>query len=283
VSFKQRQINLQFSGNGETLSLEGLRCAAMIMNPGGFNGFGSLELRVYGMTLAQMNQYSSTGSNQVATLKQSVTVSAGNVGETIAQVFQGTLLRSYIDFSAVPDSCFVCAAQTGLFDKTMAAAPLSLKGAQNAEDIIKSLAARIGFTFVNKNSAHAVVQNQYASGSIVDQIQTVARAAALPVCFENNSVIIWPNNGVRDGVVIDVSPQTGMVGYPSYWEAGFVVKTEFNPLIANGRTVKLTSSIPKSNGSWPTQNVLHELSTQASDGPWFTTARLSPANYVPRN
>jgi hypothetical protein len=114
-------------------------------------------------------------------------------------------------------------------------------------------------------------------------MQAVARAAAFPLVIENGTVTIWPNDGTRDDVVIELGPKTGLVGYPTFWEAGFVVKSEFNPLIANGRAVKLTSSIPKANGSWPTQNVTHELSTLSPDGPWFTTARLAPSVYVPVN
>lgn len=282
MTYKQRQINLQFSSAQGTLSLDGLRCAALINNPGGYSAYGQLQLRVYGMTLEQMNQYSSTGTNMVAVQNQSVTVTAGDVGGTLTQVFKGTLIRSFIDFASAPDVCFTCAAVAGYYEKAKATAPNSYAGAQNAEDIIKAIATTAGFKFQN-NGAHAVLQNQYISGSAVDQMQAVARAASFPLAIENGTVYIWPNDGARDDVVIDVSPQNGLVGYPTFWEAGFVIKTEFNPLIANGRTVKLTSSIPKANGKWPTQNVLHDLSTLTADGPWFTTARLSPSLYVAAN
>jgi hypothetical protein len=282
MTFKQRQINLQFSGEKGDLELTGLRCHAIVANPGGFSAYGQLQLRVWGMTLEQMNQYSSTGINMVAVQNRSVTVSAGDVDGPMTQVFKGTLIRSFIDFATAPDVCFVCSAVAGYFEKAKATAPNSYQGAQNAEDIIKAIAVAAGFQFKN-NGAHAVLQNQYVSGSAVDQMQAVGRAAAFPLVIENGTVTIWPNDGTRDDVVIELGPKTGLVGYPTFWEAGFVVKSEFNPLIANGRTVKLTSSIPKANGSWPTQNVTHELSTLSPDGPWFTTARLAPSVYVPVN
>jgi len=283
MTFAQRQISLQFSGANGTVSLEGLKCSAIIANPGGSSAFGQLQLRAWGMTLDQMNEYSSTGVNMVASQNQSVTVSAGNVGGAMTQVFAGTLMRSFIDFANLPDVCFTCSAVSGYADKATPKPPNSYAGAHNAEDIIAGLAASANYQFSNKNGAHAVLRNQYLSGSVVDQMQTTARAAAFPLVIENNTVTIWPNNGIRDNVVINLGPDTGLIGYPSYWEAGFVVKSEFNPLIANGRTINLTSSLPKANGSWPTQNVVHELSTLDPDGPWFTTARLAPAPYVPAN
>lgn len=284
MTFAVRQIDLQFtSANGEAVVLKGLRCSATVTNPGGNSAFGQLQLRVYGMTLNQMNQYSSTGSNMVAVQDQSITVSAGNEGGILTQVFSGTLISSFIDLSGVPDVGFVCAAVAGYYNKAAPSAPNSYQGAQNAEDIIASLAQSIGYAFENPNKAHAVVQNQYLSGSIVDQMQQVAKAASIPLAIENKTVTIWPNDGTRDSVEIDLNSKTGLVGYPSYWEAGFTVVSEFNPVISIGRTINLTSELPKANGKFPVQFVTHQLSTLTPDGPWFTISKLSPSVYVPIN
>lgn len=284
MTFAFRQINLQFtSANGKTVKLEGLRCSAVITNPGGNTAFGQLQLQVWGMTLDQMNEYSSTGSNMVAVQDQSVTVTAGNQGGSLNQVFSGTLISSFIDLSNPPEVSFVCAAVAGYYNKAAPSAPNTYEGSQKAEDIIRALAGQIGYTFENKNGATAVVQNQYLSGSIIDQIQAVARAASFPLIIENKSITIFPNNGTRDDIVINLSAETGLVGYPSYWEAGFVVKSEFNPIIAIGRVINLKSQLPKANGKFPIQYVTHEISTLTSDGPWFTTSKLSPAVYVPVN
>lgn len=284
MSFAVRQINLQFtSANGKTLKLEGLRCSAVITNPGGNSAFGQLQLQVYGMTLDQMNEYSSTGSNMVAVQDQSVTVTAGNQNGSLNQVFSGTLISSFIDLSNVPEVSFVCAAVAGYYNKAAPSAPNTYEGSQKAEDIIAALAGQIGYAFENKNGATAVVQNQYLSGSIIDQMQAVARAASFPMIIENKTVTIFPNNGTRDDIIIEMSAETGLVGYPSYWEAGFVVRSEFNPIITIGRIINLKSQLPKANGKFPIQYVTHELSTLTPDGPWFTTSKLSPAVYVPVN
>lgn len=284
MTFAFRQINLQFtSANGKTVKLEGLRCSAVITNPGGNSAFGQLQLQVYGMTLDQMNEYSSTGSNMVAVQDQSVTVTAGNQGGSLNQVFSGTLISSFIDLSNVPEVSFVCAAVAGYYNKAAPSAPNTYEGSQKAEDIIKSLAGQIGYAFENKNGATYILQNQYLSGSTIEQIQTVARNASFPLIIENNTVTIFPNDGSRDDIVVNLSAETGLVGYPSYWEAGFVVKSEFNPIITIGRVINLKSQIPKANGKFPIQYVTHELSTLTPDGPWFTTSKLSPAVYVPKN
>ena len=283
MSFAVRQINLQFTSNGKTLSLKGLRCIANITNPGGNSAYGSLQLKVFGMTLAQMNEYSTIGSNMVAAQNTSVVVDAGNESDVaLQQVFSGTIISSFIDFASVPDVSFNCSAVTGYFAKANTISSNSFNGSHNAEDIIQALALTNGFKF-QKNGAHAVLQNQNVYGSAVDQMQTIANNAAIPLKIENNTVYIWANNGNVDNVIIEVSPTTGLVGYPSYWMGGFTVKSEFKPLIANGRTIKLTSSIPKANGLFPIHSCTHDISTLTPDGAWFTTSQLNPSIYVAPN
>jgi hypothetical protein len=283
MSFIKRQINLQFSGSNSVVNLQGLRCNAAIKQYGGLMTAAQLELRVWGMTLDQMNQYSSVGANTIALQGLQVSLFAGNVGGAIAQVFQGSISRAYIDFSGSPDVCFACSAQTALIDRATPSAPNSFPGSQNAETLIQALAKKAGYGFSNPNGAHAVIQNQYVSGSIISQIETIAKAAAIPMAIENNTVTIWPNTGTRDGVQINLGPNTGMVGYPTFNEVGFIVKSEFNPAIVVGRQINVTSVIPKANGLWPIQAVTHEISALMPDGPWFTTAALAASAYVAVN
>lgn len=287
MTFAIRQINLQFSRtNGTVLDLKGLRCTAVITNPGGYSAFGQLHLRVFGMTLDQMNEYSSVGSNMVAVQQSTITVIAGNQGSSLSQVFSGTIIASYIDFSGIPDVCFVVDAVAGYSAQGNPIQPLQVNGSANVEDLIKSLAQTNGFAFYNApapNNAHFVVQNQYISGSAMEQMSKLAQLASIAMVVENGTVCLFANMGVRDTVEIEVNSKTGLVGYPSYWTAGFIIKQEFNANNLIGRIVNLTSIIPKSNGKWPIQMVTHELSTLTVDGPWFTTSKLSPQPYVAKN
>jgi hypothetical protein len=285
MSFVQRQIKLQFANDQGVVELDGLKCAATIAQFGGLLGQGQLQLSVWGMSIDQMNQFSSVGSVPAVVTSNAVTVSAGNVGGAITQVFSGTIVRSFPDFANAPDVCFTITATAGYYQKAQTLGAKQYAGANNAEAIIQALAQASGLVFSNPNNAHAVIRDQYVYGSAVDQINQVAKAAAIPVEIANGTVTIWPNNGLRDDVTINLGPDTEppMVGYPTYYEAGFIVTSEFNPTMLGGRNVNLTSSIPKANGTFPIQTVSHQLSTLTPDGPWFTICRLSPPPYVPAN
>lgn len=285
MSFVFRQIDLQFSKNGNViLSLQGLKCTAIISNPGGNNAFATLQLRVYGMTLNEMNYFSSGGANLIINENFDITLLAGDVGGTIGQIFFGGIFSSYIDFSSVPDVAFVCSAQSGIFNKASPSAANSWVGSQNVEDLVKSLAESIGMGFSN-NGAHAIVQNQYAYGSVFDQIKRLCSAASIPFSVEDNTVSIWANDGTKNDKKILLNKETGLVGYPSYYQSGLIVKSIFDPDISIGCTIELQSLIPKANGKFPILATTHELSTLTPDGPWFTTAQLAPTGTfnVPNN
>ena len=165
-------------------------------------------------------------------------------------------------------------AQAGMYERATPAAPNSWAGAQNAEDLIASLAKTIGFTFNNPQNVHAVVQNQYVYGSPMEQILKIIRAVSFASSIENNTITIYPNDGTRDNKIINISPQNGLVGYPTYYESGFIIKSEYNPEMLIGRKINLTSQIPKANGEWVIFEATHEISTLTPDGPWFTTVKL---------
>lgn len=284
MSYAQRAISVIFAKAGKTpIRFDGLQCSAVVNMAGGTQASAAMELRVWGMTLSQMNELSSAGAQMVAVSNDTVTLLAGDVNGNQFNVFEGTMFRAFMDFSAIPDVAFVVSAVAGLYQKSVPIAPRTYAGAQFAENIIESLAQSIGFSFVNDSGAHAVLRDQYTYGSAIDQIKTVANAAGIPVEIANNTVTIWPNDGFRDQTIIDIGPGNGLVGYPTYYEAGFIVRSEFNPAIAMGRQIRLKSSIPKANGTWPVQTVTHELFTQQEDGPWFTTTRLAPSPYVANN
>lgn len=286
MTFAIREIDLVFTTPNKTpLILPNIKCMAMITNPGGYYGFGQLQMKVWGMTMDQMNEYSSVGANLVALQNQSVTVYAGNQGGAKNQVFSGGVVSSFIDMAAQPDISFTCAAVAAYQPKGTPIAPNSWPSSNNAEDIIRALVGQLGspWSCVIATDAHAVIQNQYVYGSIIDQIVTVAKNARLPLKIENNTVYLWSNAGFVDSVSVNIGPDTGMVGYPSYWESGFIVKSEFNPAIQNGRKVILKSALPKANGEFPVIFSTHEISTLTADGPWFTTTKLSPFPYVPVN
>jgi hypothetical protein len=105
------------------------------------------------------------------------------------------------------------------------------------------------------------------------QALAAADAADIYVVFddENHIMAILPKNSSRGGVVPIISPDTGLVGYPSYVGPGMIgLKTIYNPSIRFMANVNVQSSLTPANGLWRVTKLVHELESRTIDGKWFT-------------
>lgn len=292
MTFRQRALKMRLTmregalsdGVSSSVELTGHRAEAVITNPGGGLSVGLLALRVFGMKLSDMNSFSTDGLNALAVRGDSITVSAGDVGGRIQQVFDGTITSAYIDFGAQPEVSFNVQAQAGFLYKVRPAPPNSYEGTVDAALVIESLAKSIGFAFENNQGVSRMLSNQYLSGSVIEQIHAVANAAGIAHSIENGVVAIWPADGTRSDQVVQLAPGRGLVGYPSFTPTGIAVRAEFNPDVVLGSWVEVDTSLAKAKGKWRTQAVTHELSTLMPGGPWFSTCQLTKSGlYVARN
>lgn len=286
MTFKVRALKIRFATKtgeingqqGGIVDLAGYRAEAIVTNPGGGLAVGQLQMRIFGMKLSDMNAFSTDGLNALAVRGDMVTVSAGDLGGKIQQVFEGTIFAAYIDFSASPEISFNVSATTGYIDKIKPTSPNSYKGSVNVADTIKALAEPLGYT-VKNNGVTATLSNPYLSGSAMDQIMSLIDQSGIAWALENAELAIWPSEGYRDDRVVAVGPTTGMIGYPTFTSNGIQVRAEYNPEVGIGRRVQVSSVIPKACGTWCAAKVDHELSTLQPGGAWYTTLQLVNQGY----
>lgn len=276
MSFTEKALSFTFSGaQSGNFTAAGLRAAVTIQSfPGRQGSIG--QVKVWGLTLAQMNAFSSKIPAGVAAEQFNLVIQAGDQGKKLSEVLNGPIYRSYIDLTSVPDSSF----NVTMIDTFTGATPIAAQsqaGTQNAEDIISAVCAAANLKFDNSAGAHKTLSNPSTYGSALDQINALASAAGFNWLLNGKTVFIWPEGKSIDDVVIEVGPDTDppMVGYPGYWEAGLIVASEYNAQVAIGRQMKVTSVIPKAQGKWSIIQVQHELTTMMPKAPWFTTAVLS--------
>jgi hypothetical protein len=182
-------------------------------------------VKIWGLSLAQMNAYSSTFAQGVAIENYSLTIEAGDLGSNLSTLIEGLIWSSFIDLTDAPDVCFnvtMSGLYLGANPIAAQSAPPKIPGtpsAHDAETLIASLCAAAGLTFSNPSGAHQVLRNQSTYGSVLDQIDQVADAAKFSWTLKGSTVLIWPRGGTADNVVIDVGPGTTprMVGYVALW------------------------------------------------------------------
>lgn len=258
-----------------TVKLSGLRASARITNAGG-RAMGNAEIRIWGMTLSVMNKLSTLGMIITAQRKNSVTVVAGDAGSPLSTVFQGTITNAWADFHGAPDVPFHVVAHTGLFEAVRPAQTISINGTADVATLLSGLAAQMGFAFEN-NGVSVKLSNPYFSGSARNQALAIVKHAGIEWNACANGVLaIWYPGQTRSGVAPLISPETGLVGYPTYTSKGVLLKTIFNPTIGLGSKVNVKSSLTPANGTWAVFRVDHDIESQATRGRWFTLVNACP-------
>lgn len=254
---------------GSTVTLTGFRMLADLTNPGG-ESMGHCQIRVYGLRADVINKLTSIGTiNRAVRIQNAITLAAGDDVNGMQVVFKGTILDAWADYNGAPDVPFHIIANAGFSAAIKPVGATSYMGSVDVAGIMADLASSAGFTLEN-NKVDVKLSNPYFSGSNLDKIRECASAADILYVIDRDVLAIWPRTGSRVGALPLLSPDTGMVGYPTLSSKGMTVRSVFNWNLKMGADVKVQSSIPMANGTWRTYSVAHSLSSEMPDGPWFS-------------
>lgn len=261
----------QFGGGGNNATVKGLRVLAMIHTPGGA-AMGQLECAIYGLPLSAMNQLTTLGTQFTLYNQNKIKLKAYEEGQQPAMVFSGTITTAFADIRQ-PEGCLRVSALAGLFEAVKPTEPVSQKGSTDVSQTMKQIAGKAGLQFED-NGVNVKVMNPYLFGSPRQQALILAKAAGIEWVIENDTLAIWKPDQARQGGGATISPQTGMVGYPRYTQAGLEVTTLFNPSIKYGTSVTVQSELTPACGSWTVLDQIYNLETEVPGGKWFCTLTL---------
>lgn len=230
---------------------------------------GTAQLQIYGMKLEMMNQLSTLGMAPTLYRRNTILIEAGDDTNGMATVFVGTITNAWADFGGAPDAPFRVEAHTGLIEAVSNMPPSSYQGAASVAVVMQSLATKMGLSFQN-SGVTVVLSNAYFSGSPRNQVLACAEAAGIEWIIDDTTLAIWPRGQSRGGAVPLISPETGMLGYPSYTSKGVALRTVFNPSIGFGQQIEVKSDLTPACGRWVVYTLAHELEALVPNGRWFS-------------
>jgi len=277
MSFARKRIDLTISlGTGQfgetganTVTLTGLRIKADVREFGG-DAMPQVQLRVYGLPLAMINQLTAIGPvNSAVLFHNSAQIAAGDEGSALTTLYSGNIWKSWGEFNGMPDVPLNIIAVGGLAASLRPVAASSYPGSADVGTIMKSLAKMAGLNFVN-NGVSVQLSNPYFPGTALAQIRECARGADINFTIETGTLQIWPKGGARNTAIPTISPETGLVGYPTLSSNELLLTTLFNPLVKIGGVVQVQSSLQVACGQWIVQQISHSLESETPDGQWFT-------------
>jgi hypothetical protein len=261
-----------FGGTGANqLTVAGLRVICQ-MNASSNSLYSALTaiVRVYGLTLDQMNQLTKAGL-QWAARTNKLTVSAGDAVSGMPTIFIGNVYDAYPDFSEMPDVAFMMSAVIDPNINMKSTTSSSYTGNTSVATIMGALAVKAGLTLEN-NNVNVNLSSPYYYGTTLEQISRCAQAANINYWIDENTktLAIWPKSGSRSTVssIPVISPETGMIGYPRYQQSLVIVRAIFNPTIKFGGQVMIQSQLTPASGTWTIVGLEYNLASQLPGGPW---------------
>ena len=272
--------NSTFDDINDTTTLEGLRMSAAISKQGG-SYQGALDLRIWGLTQSKMNKMSVLAATpDVVSRNDTIKLVAQSGEGTEWLAYEGTISNAWPDYNAQPDVCMHVVAFGAIYAATTSAPPTSYSGDADPAAIMSMLASKMRFSFHNHGVEGSRLGTPYLSGSYFQQAETVARAAGIWMTIDDGAMHIWPADGYRKASIPLVSPQTGLVGYPTRSQVGIDFRCLYNPAVLFGALVEIESSIIPCCGQWQVLGVDHNLECEMPDGQWFSTVACCPPGTI---
>jgi hypothetical protein len=279
VTFRQRALDFTFSfglgpygENGyDVVKVTGLRASVTIEKVASPTA-NTASMRIFGMPRTLMNRMSRIGVRPSYVRDNIVAVEASTDTGGMALAYSGVIWEAWPDFTDQPNVAMNITALTGLLAQMKPVAPTSYNGTVDVAVILASLAGQMGYSFENAGVS-VILSNPYLPGTARAQAIAAADAADIYLVFDDERKIMAavPKDGARAGAAPLISPETGMVGYPSYVGPGVIgLKTLYNPSIRFMGQVNVQSSLTQANGLWAVTKLTHELDSQTPNGAWFS-------------
>lgn len=259
-----------FDGKGNQKTIRGLGSDVTI-DKAGLPDKNKCTVKIYNMLYADMEQLAALGPDSKEKHKNLITVCAGDDDNTDLPIaFAGEIDSITADFSSAPDIVTVIKASTGSYPSLMANKPMSVKGNAPVADVIGSLASQCGYSFRNEGVT-TQLRNSVLNGSPLAQAYQAADEAGADLILDDNEMILLPRESRRQGLAVYLSPETGLLGYPSFTDKGIRLKAVYNPNFRFNGLLEVSSIVPRATGTWKINKITHTLTAyRASSGSWHT-------------
>lgn len=255
-----------------------------VIEEGGKDFKSAAEITVYGVNATHLKNYSSLALHRGKTVQRPeiVTVSVGN-----QVVFYGDTWLSFADFSRFPDVAFRISAVFGYSAALMQGenfytrAEDRVKFSDAASRLVSELNSDLGLTNQKSRLAakfspsvkNLICPDLTLTGTSIQKINTLASALNLEPTVDRTGVYFWipdkeyPAEFLKKKPV--VSTETGLKGYPIFYNEGINFTTANIGIWRYGNFVRIKSTVPYADGEYFIIQHKSELSTLPG-GKWET-------------
>ena len=136
----------------------------------------------------------------------------------------------------------------------------------------------MGFHLVN-DGEEKIAKNPRLSGSDMNKLINLAKDYDIGINVDDGTVRIF-NKGASDRVMLSVSDENGLIGYPSFEQNGISCSVEYTPNVRLWDKFEIQTVLSKASGQWFIQSIEHRLDANIQGGLWQTDLKGSYTTYV---
>lgn len=243
------------------------RSVANIRSFGGHNS-GEGQFIIWGLSfddIATLTRFQ--GWNGATQFNRIVVKANGNT------VYQGTIVSCVADLNQAPDVSVAINCQPCAFLMTYVAKPFSFSGEIKVAEVIGAIIKPFNMSLTNIDVTESV-KDPYIVGSPFQQIMQIIDHVGCFVNYSYDDIYISKSMTPKDDKEIYLAPETGLIGYPMYYESMLSAKSYFNPSYTMGRKIKLNTILPLANGLYTIVGIIHDLSCNLPGGKFETNLVL---------
>jgi hypothetical protein len=209
-------------GATDTVELSGHRVSASVVKTAA-PGFDSADIRIWGVAPSIMNQVSTLGMPPGTGRVNTVALRAGDDQSGMSLVYRGIILEAFQDFNGAPDVALNITSKGAGVAQLKPIKPVSYPQSVSVAQAFQDLAARMEPAVAFENhGVDAMLPPTYLPGTAADQYRRLVEAAGIQATVDDGVLVIWPQGGTRDGLIPDIGPESGLVGYPEFSGSGIV-------------------------------------------------------------
>jgi hypothetical protein len=263
--------------NYDKVIYKGVRASVSISNAGQ-GQFTEMNCKIWGMKEDTMFQFTTLKLVSNLTNANSIVIYAVD-GPNKTLVFAGNMIRALCDYNALPNASLTIMAQIDYSKVVNPAIARSFKGEVDANSIFAQLASEMGKAFEN-NSVSVKVRDISLRGSIPDMIRDLAKMTGVQYVFEGGNLAIWNTGSPRRNFSHQLSPNSGLIGYPTFDGSRLHAKVMFNQNIVIGSVIEIKDTKTfGANGKFYVHKITHMLESNMPNGAWFSNIEAMTEEY----
>lgn len=306
MSFTKKQLKIRFDiqpnteddGGKSAYSMEfsGLRIHAEItLAPHSVTS--QAHIIVFGLSANTMNSLTlvrGIGRNvNLYTGNRVVLFSVDEKGnETL--VFDGTIMQAIADYNQQPQVPMHIFATSFLRLAMLQPKPVSMKGNIPVPAICRGILDAYNQTVKNEagkftledNGVDAVLTDPALDGSYLAMLRQICNETGIRGFVEGQQYVITPADKERNIPALEISSETGLIGYPTIIPNGCIIRAEYNPyyrllapIVVKSKIIQFQKGIAQKidtilEGRFTLFQLSHKLQSETPGGAWQSEMKL---------